>query len=118
MSRGLAAEQTVPVVRTFAHAEYPDKEEGKDYRTPDASRFREWRNTLESVSHYMAVSRACSGARARAVGGGGVGDVSGGGGGGWQASGPEGPGLPREVLAGKGLTMGLLGIATGPRCAC
>ena len=56
MSKGLTAEQAVSVVRTFANFEYPDKEEGKDYRIPDASRFREWRMVLEPISHYMAVS--------------------------------------------------------------
>ena len=40
-------------MRTFAHFEYPDKEEGMDYRIPDASRFREWR---KPISHYMTVS--------------------------------------------------------------
>ena len=41
MSKGLTADQAVPVVRTFAHFEYPDKEEGWGYRIPGASRFRE-----------------------------------------------------------------------------
>ena len=41
MSKGLTAEQVVSVVRTFVHFEYPDKEECRDLRTPDASRFRE-----------------------------------------------------------------------------
>ena len=35
-----------------------------------------------------------------------------------RAAGLEGPGLPRESLAGKGLAMGLLGSAMGPMCAC
>ena len=30
MSKGMTAEQAVSVVRTFAHFENPDKEEGKD----------------------------------------------------------------------------------------
>ena len=41
MSKGLTAEQAVSVVRTFAHFEYPDKEEDRDYRIPGASYFRE-----------------------------------------------------------------------------
>ena len=41
MSKGLTAEQAASVVRTFAHFEYPDKEEGMDYRNPGASRFRD-----------------------------------------------------------------------------
>ena len=56
MSRGLTAEQAAPVVRTFAHFEYPDKEEGRDYRIPGASRFRELRAMLGPISHYVAVS--------------------------------------------------------------
>ena len=55
MSKGLAAEQAVPVVLTFAHFECP-KEEGRDYRIPDASRFREWGITPGPSSHYMAAS--------------------------------------------------------------
>ena len=56
MSKGLTAEQAASVVRTFAHFEYPDKEEGKDHRIPDASRFREWGVIPGQISHYMAVS--------------------------------------------------------------
>ena len=56
MSKGLTAEQAVSVVRTFAHFEYPDKEEGRDYRNPDASRFRDWGIVLGPISHYMVVS--------------------------------------------------------------
>ena len=56
MSKALTAEQAVSVVRTFVAFEHPDKAEGKDYRIPDAGRFREWRFMLEPVSHYMAVS--------------------------------------------------------------
>ena len=41
MSKGLTAEQAVSVVRTFVHFEHPDKKEGRDYRIPGASRFRE-----------------------------------------------------------------------------
>ena len=56
MSKGLTAEQAASVVRTFAHFEYPDKEEGKDHRIPDASRFREWSMMPVPIPHYMAVS--------------------------------------------------------------
>ena len=56
MSKGLTAEQVVPVVRTFAHFEHPDKEDGRDYRTLDASRFREWGVVPEPISHCIAVS--------------------------------------------------------------
>ena len=41
-SKGLTVEQAVSVVRTFAHLEHPDKEEGRDFRIPDAPRFHEW----------------------------------------------------------------------------
>ena len=54
MSKGLTAEQAVSVVRTFAHFEYPDKEEGRDYRIIDASHFREWKMMPGSISHYIA----------------------------------------------------------------
>ena len=55
MSKGRTAEQAVSVVRTFAHFEYPDKEEGRDCRIPGASRLCEWGMMPESTSHYMAV---------------------------------------------------------------
>ena len=54
ISKGLTAGQAVPVVRTFAHFEYPDKEEGRDYRIIDASHFREWKMMPGSISHYIA----------------------------------------------------------------
>ena len=56
MSKDLTAEQAVSVVCTFAHFEYPDKEENRGYRIPDASRFREWRTVPELIAHCMAVS--------------------------------------------------------------
>ena len=56
MSQALTAQQATSVVRTIVAFEYPGKVENKDYRIPDASRFREWRMMLEPISHYMAVS--------------------------------------------------------------
>ena len=51
-------------VACFLRAEYPEKEEGKDYRVRDPSRFREWRRYLEPISHYLSLlssksHRAC-----------------------------------------------------------
>jgi hypothetical protein len=55
MATRLTAPQAVAVVRAFVQLEHPDKEEGKDYRIPDEKRFREWRNYLGPICHYLGV---------------------------------------------------------------
>ena len=52
----LSAEQAVDVLRAFLRLEYPEKNEGTDYRIPDASRFREWRRYLEPICHFVGLS--------------------------------------------------------------
>ena len=56
MAAQLTAPQAVAVMRAFVRAEYPEKEEGVDYRIPNSSRFREWRRYLEPICHYIGVS--------------------------------------------------------------
>ena len=56
MGLELSAEQAVEVVRAFVTLEYPEKKEGIHFRIPDARRFREWRQYIEPLCHYVAVS--------------------------------------------------------------
>ena len=56
MAAQLTAPQAVAVMRAFVRAEYPEKEEGVDYRIPNSSRFREWRRYSEPICHYIGVS--------------------------------------------------------------
>ena len=42
-------------MRAFVQLLHPDLDEGKDYRIPDAQRFREWRLYLRPINNWLAV---------------------------------------------------------------